>query len=121
VQLVKFRVKGSSILEVVVGIFIISLSLALTGSLFAQVFASSDRMLKQKAWFAENKIGNEVVLSENTETETIEYPSFTIIKTGEPVDQKKELWMIKIEAFDSNKKMIISRRFLLKKETTDQE
>ena len=107
------KIKGSSIIEVVTGIFIISLSIALTGVLFAGVFTSSSRIKKQRAWFHMNQWGNEIMLTHNIINEEVEYPSFKMIKESEILDEENNLWVVRIRAVESKGEVISQRKFII--------
>ena len=107
------KVKGSSIIEVVVGLFIISLSIALTGVLFAKLFNSSSRMLKQRVWHHVNQVANDVHLNQNVEALAVDHKNYTIARQTELIDEKKGLWKIRIVAHDKQEQELVSRRFIM--------
>jgi hypothetical protein len=111
--IIRKRLKGSSIIEVVTGLFIISLSIALTGVLFANVFDSSGRMLKQQAWFATNEWRSQVLLTGNIVSEEIDKGYYIINKESALVDETKGLWMINIEAFKPEGDILTSCKFFM--------
>ena len=93
--------------------FIISLSIALTGLLFSQVFASSDRMLKQRAWFELNEWRGQIIINKDTENEMVKKESYVLVKESTLVDSEKKLWLINIVAKDDNDKIIMERKFFI--------
>ncbi|MBR8534936.1 hypothetical protein KDU71_05135 [Carboxylicivirga sediminis] len=106
-------VKGSSIIEVVVAIFIISMSIALSGVLFNTVFSSSDRLLKQRAWYDTNHLVNEVITTKNTEPLILEKQLYTVSKQTQLMDEAKGLWLIQINATQGEDKLLASRRLYI--------
>lgn len=106
-------VQGSSIVEVVTAMLIISLSMAATGILFAQVFGSSRRFVRHEAWFAANLWVEECRLMRDVKPESLELPHFTLVKTSDQMDADKNLWLVTIEATTPGGALLVQRRFLL--------
>jgi Tfp pilus assembly protein PilV len=115
------KLKGSSIIEVVVAIFIISLSIALSGVLFNNVFSSSDRLLKQRAWYDVNQMLCQAELSKDTEAFIIEKNHYTLSKQAQMIDESKGLWRLQIEARQINEKVLAIRRIYLEIPTPDED
>jgi hypothetical protein len=113
-SLKKGNIKGSSIIEVVTGIFIISLSLALTGVLFAGVLNSSSRIEKQRAWFHLNQWSNQIKMSGYIIFEEMDFPLFRMVKETEVMDKERDLVLVRIIAVDNNGETIATRKFLVK-------
>jgi hypothetical protein len=105
--------KGSSIAEVVTALLIISLSIALTGVLFANVFSSSGRYLRQEAWFAVNECFNVTRLTKDVESMENVMPKFSIEKTSVKVEGVNDLWIVKIEALTSEGKILATRQLMV--------
>ena len=99
-RLMKRRVKGSSIMEIVTGLFIVTLSMALTGVLFANVLDASGRMRKQQAWYAIQEWGNQTRMNKNLEPQEISRPSFRMIKNCILLEEEKRLWEVIIVAVE---------------------
>jgi hypothetical protein len=117
-QLTKFRLKGSSLMEVVTAMVIISLSIALTGVLFANVFNSSKRMLKQQAWFKLNEIGNITFINKDITEIEIELSPLVIKKKSIVIDKERGLWLVVLEAQDQTGEVLTRRRLFI--ETFDE-
>ena len=112
--MVKFsKIKGNSIIEVVVAIFIISMTIALSGVLFNNVFSSSDRMLKQRAWYEVNRLLSETLSTKNTEALLLEQDHYTVTKQSQIVDEAKGLWLIVFEAREPDEKLLVARKVYL--------
>ncbi len=125
-QLIKERVKGSSLIEVVVGLFIISLSIALAGTLFAQVFDSSKRIITQKAWYDVNMWRSQVYLTNSIESEEKAKKVYRLIKHCELQNENKGLWLVNIKAVKESSGLetldndeLVSVRFYIEIEPED--
>jgi len=112
-QLINIKIKGSSIMEVVTALVIISLSIAFTGVLFARVFGNSNRLLQQKAWFVVNEMGNKALLNKEIEEGEVTYESFFVKKKSFVIDEAKGLWLLEFEAHQLDGKQLTKRRILL--------
>lgn len=112
-QLISGRLKGSSLMEVITAMVIISLSLALTGVLFANVFNSSERMLRQQAWFIMNNISNKAVINKDITESEIDSNAIIVKKKSFAFDEKNGLWLVVIEAEDRAGKVLARRRVLI--------
>ncbi len=112
-QLTKFRLKGSSLMEVVTAMVIISLSIALTGALFANVFNSSKRMLKQQAWFKLNEIGNLTYINKDITEIEIDLSPLVIKKKSFVIDNERGLWLVVFEAQDQTGDVLTRKRLLI--------
>jgi hypothetical protein len=117
-QLTKFRLKGSSLMEVVTAMVIISLSIALTGVLFANVFNSSKRMLKQQAWFKLNEIGNLAFINKDITEIEIDLSPLVIKKKSIVIDKERGLWLVVFEAQDQTGEVLTRKRLFI--ETFDE-
>ncbi len=117
------RLKGGSLAEVMVALVIISLSIALSGTFMGNLFDSSNRMLKLKAWYAVNIWRNEILLSGDIEATEIDASGYRLVKTSALVNDEKGLWLIQIVAVkDSSFKedqLITESQFYLEKEPED--
>ena len=100
-------------MEVVTAMVIISLSIALTGALFANVFNSSHRMLQQQAWFMMNKIGNTALINKDIADAEIERSTLIFRKKSFAIDKDKGLWLVVFEAEDKTGKILARRRLLV--------
>lgn len=105
-------------MEVVTAMVIISLSIALTGVLFANVFNSSKRMLKQQAWFKLNEIGNITFINKDITEIEIELSPLVIKKKSIVIDKERGLWLVVLEAQDQTGEVLTRRRLFI--ETFDE-
>jgi hypothetical protein len=112
-QLIKIRIKGSSLMEVVTAMVIISLSIALTGALLGNVLNSSQRMLKQQAWFMMNEIGNNALINKDIADNEIDRNTLVFRKKSFAIDKEKGLWFVVFEAEDRTGKILARRRLLV--------
>lgn len=112
-QLISGRLKGSSLMEVITAMVIISLSLALTGVLFANVFNSSERMLRQQAWFIMNNISNKAVINKDITESEIDSNAIIVKKKSFAIDEENGLWLVVVEAEDRAGKVLARRRVLI--------
>lgn len=117
-QLTKYRLKGSSLMEVITAMVIISLSISLTGVLFANVFNSSKRMLKQQARFKLNEIGNLTFIDKDITEIEIELSSLVVKKKSIVIDKEKGLWLVVLEAQDKAGEVLTRKRLFI--ETFDE-
>jgi len=97
-QLKGKKLKGSSLIEVVVSMVIISIAVTLSFSFFSQILESSGRMAKMKAWYVLNSLKNETIITENVNSEEFVFHSFKILKESELVNKEKDLWLINLQA-----------------------
>lgn len=109
----KWRVRGNSIIEVVVAILLISLSMALSGVLFASLFNSSERVLKQRAWYEVSQIAHHTRWTADMEAVVVEKQGVQIQKKTERLDEDKGIWLVIIQAMDTQQKHLAQRRFLM--------
>jgi Tfp pilus assembly protein PilV len=93
------KIRGSSIIEVVIALFIISISIALTGSLFTKVFQSSKRVLQQKAWYDLNEWSNQVKLTKDIKESIFVKDVYSLEKNALLIDESKGLWQVNMIAF----------------------
>lgn len=100
-------------IEVVVAMFIISMSISLTATLFASVFGSSQQYLKQQAWFAMNQWVNDCRKLRDTSPLSKDFDVFVLEKTVVEENAAAGLWQIKFEAFSPQGKLLVYRTILL--------
>lgn len=105
-------------MEVVTAMVIISLSIALTGVLFANVFNSSKRMLKQQAWFKLNEIGNLAFINKDITEIEIDLSPLVIKKKSIVIDKERGLWLVVFEAQDQTGEVLTRKRLFI--ETFDE-
>lgn len=113
VNAIQNKLKGSSLAEVVTAMLIISLSMALTGMLFANVFGSSARYLKQEAWFTVNEYVNATIQKNDVESLEFVLSKFTVVKTCEKADSVDDLWVVTINAVTKEGKVLVTRKFMI--------
>lgn len=105
--------KGSSIIEVVTALTIISVSLSLTGVLFASVFNSHNRYLKSQAWFVVNEWVSDTRMTKEVEQEDKDYQLFVVTKKRKTIDADYGLVLITIQAIDLQGKELAMRNFYM--------
>jgi hypothetical protein len=110
---VPYKLKGSSLAEVVTAMLIISLSMALTGMLFANVFGSSGRYLKQEAWFIVNEYVNATIQKKDVEPFETVLSKFSIEKTSTKAESINDLWIVTIDATTKEGKVLAMRKFMI--------
>lgn len=103
---------GSSVIEVVVALFLISLSIALTGVFFARVMDQSQRMMKLKAWYQLNEYCHKTQLNQNTDSEVMETDLLVLTRESVLLDEEKGLWETNLIVKDKRDKVLATRRLL---------
>ncbi len=97
-SLVNVRIKGNSLIEVIVAFVIISLSIALSGSFLSQLLDEFNRFQKQKVWYNLNLLKNQTVKTKNIESIEIVEQNYMIQKNVEVVNEVKGLYLVELSA-----------------------
>jgi hypothetical protein len=108
-----YQLKGSSIAEVVTAMLIISLSMALTGMLVADIFGSSGRYLRHEAWFDVNKYVNITKAAKNIEPVQEVLPRYKIEKSSYKAENENDLWIVIVNAIANDGKVLVTRKFMM--------
>ena len=106
--------RGSTMIEVVVGFFLISLAVGLTTVLFNQVMNSSVLYSRHRAYLAVNNLVEKQQEQHAYESLSEEYGDLVIAVTITPFDEKKNLYVVTYRAMQKEKKEVLYRRQLLK-------
>lgn len=113
------KIRGNTVLEVVVALIIISASIALTGTLFSSVFNSSSRIIKQQVWYDVNNQINLIKHSGKAEVLEIDKGIYVLISEVDVWDESKGLVNIKVYGTDTKGKLLVKRRFFLEAENIE--
>lgn len=111
--MLKCRLQSSSIAEVVTAMLLISLSMALASMLLSDIFGSSGRYMKHKAWFAVNEYVNMTRLSKSIETTADTLPGIILDKSAIRMEGNPDLWEVIIKATSNEGKLLVMRRFAI--------
>jgi len=106
--------RGSTMIEVVVGFFLISLAVGLTTVLFNQVMNSSVLYSRHRAYLAVNNLVEKQQEQNTYEAVSEEYGDLVIEVTLTPFDEKRKLYIVTYEAIQKEKKEVLYTRQLLK-------
>lgn len=113
------NVKGGTVIEVVIALLIVSLSIALTGMLFASFFDASQRMVKQQAWYDVENYCNRLKLEKVIESAEIDRGPYTIVSNVEQVNEFAGVICIEVFGIDQDGDRIVMRKFYLESEFLD--
>ncbi|GET24706.1 hypothetical protein [Prolixibacter sp. NT017] len=106
--------RGSTMIEVVVGFFLISLAVGLTTVLFNQVMNSSVLYSRHRAYLAVNNLVEKQQEQNTYEAVSEEYGDLVIEVTLTPFGEKKKLYIVTYQAIQKEKKEVLYKRQLLK-------
>jgi len=106
--------RGSTMIEVVVGFFLISLAVGLTTVLFNQVMNSSVLYSRHRAYLAVNNLVEKQQEQNTYEAISEEYGDLVIEVTLTPFDEKRKLYAVTYRAIQKEKKDVLYTRQLLK-------
>ncbi|GET22014.1 type IV pilus modification PilV family protein [Prolixibacter denitrificans] len=106
--------RGSTMIEVVVGFFLISLAVGLTTVLFNQVMNSSVLYSRHRAYLAVNNLVEKQQEQNTYEAVSEEYGDLVIEVTLTPFDEEKKLYIVTYQAIQKEKKEVLYKRQLLK-------
>ncbi|WP_027585745.1 type IV pilus modification PilV family protein [Prolixibacter bellariivorans] len=113
--------RGSTMIEVVVGFFLISLAVGLTTVLFNQVMNSSVLYSRHRAYLAVNNLVEKQQEQNTYEAVSEEYGDLVIEVTLTPFDEKRKLYIVTYQAIQKEKKEVLYKRQLLKQIKTNGE
>ena len=108
----KKNVRGSTLIEVIVGLFIICLSVAMSGVVFSQVMNSSYRFQKQKAFFLLNDVAVKSKQMNDLQSDELEFGNIRIVKEVLPIDESRKLYIIRLNAFAADQRHLGQKRLL---------
>ncbi|MCW3787901.1 prepilin-type N-terminal cleavage/methylation domain-containing protein [Plebeiibacterium sediminum] len=109
-SIINAKIKGNSLIEVIVAFVIVSLSIALTGTFLSQLLDEFNRFQKQKVWYDLNLLKNQTIKSQNTETiELIEH-NYKIQKNVELVNEVKGLYLVELSAIEVTNNRIMDEK-----------
>jgi len=106
--------RGSTMIEVVVGFFLISLAVGLTTVLFNQVMNSSVLYSRHRAYLAVNNLVEKQQEQNTYEAISEEYGDLVIEVTLTPFDETRKLYVVTYRVIQKEKKNVLYTRQLLK-------
>ena len=113
VKLKNKKLESSTLIEVIVGLVIITITFGIVFRLFVNVNRSENIRLKCNASLLMDKIINSGKADLNYIDEDFDYGYMTIEKTVIPYNKSENLKIMHLKAFDRQKKLILEKKEII--------
>ncbi len=118
---IRKKIKGSTLIEVLVGVTILSITLGASLMIFVNVTEMNNSNVKTQAYLKVNELAVETAEEKNFTENEYELGTFRIVKTVETYQENNELTKVVFKAFNLKEKLLVTKQqiFLTKAHEKD--